>query len=77
MRELTVAYMPPASDDPRDVDAAMPERHLGLLPAAEIEGLLQRIDHMADLLAPTAAAGLPPPVTVTSTASPRMRALRA
>jgi len=47
---------------PRDVDSAMPERHLGLLPAAEIEGLAQRIDRMADLLAPTAAAALPPPV---------------
>ena len=47
---------------PRDVDAAMPERHLGLLPAAEIEGLAQRIEHMADLLAATAAANLPPPV---------------
>ena len=47
---------------PRDVDAAMPERHLGLLPAAEIEGLAQRIDRMADLLAPTAAANLPPAV---------------
>jgi len=47
---------------PRDIDAAMPERHLGLLPAAEIDGLAQRIEHMADLLAPTAAAGLPPSV---------------
>jgi cobyrinic acid a,c-diamide synthase len=47
---------------PRDVDAAMPERHLGLLPAAEIEDLAQRIDRMADLLATTAAAALPPPV---------------
>ena len=47
---------------PRDVDAAMPERHLGLLPAAEIEDLAQRIDRMADLLATTAAAQLPPPV---------------
>ena len=47
---------------PRDVDAALPERHLGLLPAAEIDGLSQRIERMADLLAPTAAAGLPPAV---------------
>ncbi|WP_153111095.1 cobyrinate a,c-diamide synthase [Propionivibrio limicola] len=47
---------------PRDAEAAMPERHLGLLPAAEIDGLMQRIDRMADLLATTAAAQLPPPV---------------
>ena len=48
---------------PRDVDAELPERHLGLLPAAEIEDLSQRIDRMADLLASTAAARLPPPVS--------------
>jgi len=48
---------------PRDVDAELPERHLGLLPAAEIDGLSQRIDRMADLLAATAAAKLPPPVS--------------
>ncbi len=47
---------------PRDADAALPERHLGLLPAAEIADLAARIDRMADLLAPTAAAALPPPV---------------
>ena len=47
---------------PRSADAALPERHLGLLPAAEIDGLVQRIERMADLLAPTAAAQLPPPV---------------
>lgn len=47
---------------PRDVDAALPERHLGLLPASEIDDLAQRIDRMADLLASTAAAALPPPV---------------
>jgi len=55
---------------PRDVDAAMPERHLGLLPAAEIDGLLSRIDRMADLLAPTAAAQLPPSVAFADVAPP-------
>ena len=55
---------------PRDAEAAMPERHLGLLPAAEIEGLSQRIDRMADLLAPTAAAQLPPPVDFADVAPP-------
>ena len=47
---------------PRSIDAALPERHLGLLPAAEIDDLVQRIERMADLLAPTAAAALPPAV---------------
>jgi len=46
----------------RDEDAAMPERHLGLLPAAEIADLSARLDRMADALASTAAANLPPPV---------------
>ena len=55
---------------PRDVDAAMPERHLGLLPAAEIEDLSLRIERMADLLAPTAAASLPPPVSFRATPVP-------
>jgi cobyrinic acid a,c-diamide synthase len=47
---------------PRDADAAMPERHLGLLPAAEIADLDQRIERMADHLAATDAAQLPPAV---------------
>ncbi|MEW6165849.1 MAG: cobyrinate a,c-diamide synthase [Pseudomonadota bacterium] len=47
---------------PRDAEAALPERHLGLLPAAEIADLDQRIGRMADLLAATPAAALPPPV---------------
>jgi len=48
---------------PRDVDAELPERHLGLLPAAEIDDLSQRIERMADLLASAAAAKLPPAVS--------------
>ncbi|MQY51413.1 cobyrinate a,c-diamide synthase [Rhodocyclus gracilis] len=47
---------------PRDADGALPERHLGLLPAAEIAGLNERLDHLADLLAATGAATLPAPV---------------
>ncbi|HLA34796.1 MAG TPA: cobyrinate a,c-diamide synthase [Rhodocyclaceae bacterium] len=46
---------------PRDADAAMPERHLGLLPAAEIADLDARIDRMADAL-DASAATLPAPV---------------
>lgn len=47
---------------PRDDFAAMPERHLGLLPAAEIADLSARLDRMADALAQTDAAQLPPTV---------------
>jgi cobyrinic acid a,c-diamide synthase len=52
---------------PRDTAAALPERHLGLLPAAEIADLDARIDRMADLLAATAAAEPPPPVEFADT----------
>jgi len=47
---------------PRAAEAALPERHLGLLPAAEIDGLDARLERMADLLAATPAAQLPPAV---------------
>lgn len=62
---------------PRDADAALPERHLGLLPAAEIENLVQRIEHMADLLVGTAAAKLPPPVHFLATTAPGLLPLLA
>lgn len=62
---------------PRDADAALPERHLGLLPAAEIADLAQRIDRMADLLAPTAAAALPPAVDFADAAPPAVPPLLA
>lgn len=44
---------------PRDADAALPERHLGLLPAAEIADLDARIERMAAALATKPAAELP------------------
>lgn len=47
---------------PHDQEAALPERHLGLLPAAEIADLDTRIERMANWLATTAAATLPPSV---------------
>ena len=47
---------------PRDADAALPERHLGLTAAAEIADLDTRLDRLADRIAATAAARLPPPV---------------
>ena len=62
---------------PRDADAAMPERHLGLLPAAEIADLAQRIERMADLLATTAAAALPPPVSFAPAKAPNIAPLLA
>jgi cobyrinic acid a,c-diamide synthase len=62
---------------PRDADSALPERHLGLLPAAEIENLGQRIDRIADLLATTAAAALPPPVTFAAAPEPTIAPLLA
>jgi cobyrinic acid a,c-diamide synthase len=40
----------------------LPSRHLGLLPASEIDDLMARIDVLADALASTPLAGLPPPV---------------
>lgn len=46
----------------RDAGAALPERHLGLLQAGEIGDLLERLDRMADALAATGAAELPPAV---------------
>ena len=59
----------------REAEAALPERHLGLLPAAEIDGLAQRIDRMADLLATTAAAQLPPSVAFAAVPPPCLPAL--
>ena len=55
---------------PRDAEATMPERHLGLLPAAEIDGLARRIERMADRLETTAAARLPSPVAFTDSPPP-------
>ena len=45
---------------PRQEAAALPSRHLGLLPAAEIADLAARIDTLADALAETPLAELPP-----------------
>jgi cobyrinic acid a,c-diamide synthase len=47
---------------PRLEAAALPERHLGLLQAAEIDDLMVRLDLMADAIEQSAAALMPAPV---------------
>lgn len=55
---------------PKDVRAALPERHLGLLQADEITDLGQRLDQIADHLAATGAAELPTEVVFAAQAKP-------
>ena len=62
---------------PRNVDAALPERHLGLLPAAEIEGLEASLNAMADALGATPAGQLPPPVLFADATPPAVPPLLA
>lgn len=61
----------------RDAGAALPERHLGLLQAAEIDDLDARLDRLADHLARTGAADLPAAVPFAAAAAPAPLALLA
>jgi cobyrinic acid a,c-diamide synthase len=55
---------------PRDEAAALPERHLGLLQAAEIADLDTRLDLLADHLARTSAADRPSAVSFPDAPAP-------
>ncbi|MFZ3036685.1 MAG: cobyrinate a,c-diamide synthase [Rugosibacter sp.] len=53
---------------PRDAEATLPERHLGLHQAAEIDDLMTRLDRMADHLEKTPLATLSMPTDAVSPA---------
>lgn len=57
---------------PRDAEAALPERHLGLLQAAEIADLDARLDRLADHLARTGAADRPVAVAFPDAPAPHV-----
>ena len=54
---------------PKSADS-LPERHLGLLQAAEIDDLEARLDKLADALATTASVDLPSPVAFAEAVPP-------
>lgn len=57
---------------PRDAEASLPERHLGLVQATEIEDLLTRIDRVADLLVRTEVGSLIPLVDFSPASPPKI-----
>lgn len=61
----------------RDADAALPERHLGLMQAEEIADLGARLDRLADHLQVTGAAELPPAVDFPAADAPAIPPLLA
>lgn len=65
---------------PRDEAFALPERHLGLVSAGELDDLDARLDALADAWAAHAEAALPPPVTFPPAqrlhVAPRLRGVR-
>jgi len=62
---------------PRNPAAALPERHLGLLQAAEITDLASRLDLLADALAASATVDLPKPVKFEVASAPAIAPLLA
>ena len=60
---------------PRNPDAALPERHLGLLQAAEIDDLEGRLDRLADALSQSATVDLPKPVIFEDAPAPAIAPL--
>jgi cobyrinic acid a,c-diamide synthase len=73
--QLLAASLPPGmrfyGAIPKDAAASLPERHLGLLQASEIDDLGQRLDLIADHLAATGAAELPPAIDFAPAAAPK------
>jgi cobyrinic acid a,c-diamide synthase len=61
---------------PKNSDS-LPERHLGLLQAAEISDLESRLDKLADALAASASVDLPPPVQFDHAPAPSISPLLA
>jgi len=61
---------------PKSADS-LPERHLGLLQAAEITDLEARLDALADALAASATVDLPKPVNFAAAPAPRLPPLLA
>ena len=62
---------------PRNPDAVLPERHLGLLQAAEIDDIEERLDRLADALATSATVDLPKPVIFADAPPPAIEPLLA
>ena len=62
---------------PRNPDATLPERHLGLLQAAEIDDLEGRLDRLADALAASATVDLPAAVVFDDSPPPNIEPLLA
>ncbi|WP_199098868.1 cobyrinate a,c-diamide synthase [Dyella sp. ASV21] len=60
---------------PRETSLALPERHLGLVAAHELDDLDARLDALADAWAMHATPDLPPPVSFFSHASPAIPSL--